>query len=405
MTGLPTRHAALDHLRDQLANAAETFCLVIDIDGFERLNAHLGSAVADEILAAVAQALIETLPDAYVGRLSGDQFIAITPHEVTPVQRTTLTVLEVPTSIGIQTVQMSAGISSSAASGRQSDDVLRDALAALRAAKLQGRQRVIEATPELQAIERDQRRIAVDVRNALENNQLVAWAQPIVDLSTDRPAGFEILARWPRDGVFESPGRFVPIVESLGYSFQLGEFMVREAASLLSRITDEGHDGFVSVNVSARHMAEPLLPSLIALQLERRNIAPERLIIELTESERLPDSDAGRTAVERLRALGVGVATDDVGAGWSSLTQMIKSNFTHMKTDRELVQATAQPGGRELIEAIRLVAEGAGQIAIAEGIETADELVNVRDAGFRLGQGYHMHRPAPIETALMSLDR
>jgi len=404
MTGLPARHASLAELETRIAAGEDAHCLVIDIDGFERLNAHLGSEIADEILIGLGKTLAQTLPDVFIGRLAGDQFIAISERELTSLERNTLTALEVETPTGIHALQLSAGVASTQISGNDADDVLRDALAALRVAKQQGKQRVVEATPQLREIERGQRRIALDARSALENNEIEAWAQPIFDLTTDKPAGFELLARWPREDGFESPGLFVPVIESLGFSFQLGEFMVREAASLLSRLADEGHpETFVTINVSAKHVAEPLLPSLIALQLERRSIEPHRMIVELTESQRLPDSRAGRTAVERLRALGIGVASDDVGAGWSSLTQMIKSRFTHIKTDRDLIQATALPGGFELIQAIRLLAEGASQIAIAEGIETAEELAAVRRAGFTLGQGWHLQKPAPQEASILSL--
>ena len=108
--------------------------------------------------------------------------------------------------------------------------------------------------------------------------------------------------------------------------------------------------------------------------------------------------------MERLRALGVGVASDDLGAGWSSLTQLIASPFTHVKTDRGLIEATSLLGGVELIRAIRVLAEGAGQTAIAEGIETEEELEAARAAGYVLGQGWLMSRPAPVEVALAALD-
>jgi len=404
LTGVASRAAALDDLRKRLGAREQLHCLVIDIDNFEGLNALLGSDTADEILTQVAATLIKTLPEFAIGRLTGDQFLAVGATEPTPLARTSLTALEVETSVGIQTVQLSAGQTHSGLSGFVADELLRDALAALQLAKTQGKQRLVVVNDEIRVSETSRRRIAGDARAALENNQLEAWAQPIFDLATNRAAGFELLARWPHPDGDQAPGVFIPVIESLGFSYLLGEFMVREAMNFLERLHDLGHgDTFVSINISARHIAEPLLASLLAVQLERRPITPNRLIVELTESEQLPDSRDGRTAVDRLRALGIGVASDDLGAGWSSLTQMIQTRFTHVKTDRALIKATSEPGGVELIGAIRKLAEGAGQIPIAEGIETQAELDVIRAAGYPLGQGWLLQRPTTLDGAIKLL--
>lgn len=404
LTGVASRSAALDQLQQQLTASETLHCLVIDVDNFERLNALLGSDTADEILVEVAATLTDILEGFLIGRLSGDQFLAFGEEPPAQATRTSLTALEVETSIGAQAIQLSIGQTSADLSGHSVDEILRDAFAALRLAKDQGKQRVVVATPQIRLTQAIHRRIANEARGALENNELDAWSQPIFDLKTDKVAGFELLARWPHPDGEKGPGLFIPIVESLGISDLLGEFMIREATSLLERLSQLGHpDLFVTVNISARHFAEPLLASLLAVQLKRRSIAPHRLIVELTESQALPDSPGGNTAVERLRALGVGVASDDVGAGWSSLTQMLRTRFTHVKTDRALIEATAEPGGIELIQAIRKVAEGAGQIPIAEGIETEADLAAVRQAGYVLGQGWLLRRPTTIEEAIALL--
>lgn len=402
LTGIPGRRSSLNEAARRIAIGEPVHSVVIDIDDFGLINANLGTSGGDDVLVEVASALQELLPGWFLGRISGDQFLAIGDHALSDWQRGAITAVDLGAVNGSSIVQLSAGESSTFISGFDTDALIADTFAAAREAKSLGKQRLVVADTRLCFSVRQRQRLASEARVALENNQLVAWGQPILDLPRDRIAGVELLARWPRtDGTVESPGLFIPIVESLGFSYLLGEFMIRQAIDVLTRLSAAGDDEmFVSVNISARHVAEPLLSSLIAIQLERHGIDPGRLVVELTESQRLPDSKTGRTAIERLRSLGVGVASDDLGAGWSTLTQMLQLQFSHVKTDRELIRATARPGGFELINSIRLMTEGAGRVAIAEGIETEAELAAVRNAGFVLGQGWLLGRPAPLDAVL-----
>lgn len=403
LTGLASRGAAIREIERRLKTDKAVHCIVVDVDDFKAINTHLGHHGGDEALVAVGDALRTRLKGWYVARLGGDEFIAINRRGLHPSEEgaiTTIDVGRVGTTRGRRIISLSIGASSIDRTGSP-DRLLTEASAALRRAKSLGKRRMIVADDELRSDEHHRQHLAAQAHLALQQGDIVAWGQPIFDLSDAAPAGIELLARWPQsDGHMEMPSSFVPVIEAQGLGSLLGERMLREAIELLVELDAIGKpDMFVSFNLSALVLLDTDLAERIATMLDRAGIHPDRLIVEMTESQRLPETLQAHQAIDRLRAIGIGLATDDLGAGWSSINQMIQRPFTHVKIDRTLTTSN-QHGADELLHALCTLAHGANQVAIAEGIENNDDLYRARRAGFRLGQGYLMARPAPLSKLL-----
>ncbi len=403
LTGLGSRRAAIREIEHRLATDEMVHCIIVDVDDFKTINTHLGHHGGDEALAALAEALRTRLKGWYVARLGGDEFIAINRRGLHPSEESAITTIDVGrvgATRGRSIISLSIGATSSDGSGSP-DQLLTEASAALRLAKSLGKRRMIVADDILRSDEQDRQHLAARAHLALQHGEIIAWAQPIFELADARAVGVELLARWPQsDGSIEMPNNFVPVIEAQGLGSLLGERMLRTALELLAEFDARGRcDAFVSFNLSALVLLETDLPDRIAAMLARAGIRPERLIVEMTESQRLPDTNQAHQAIDRLRAIGIGIASDDLGAGRSSLNQMLQRPFTHVKIDRTLT-TSLQQGAHELLHALCTLADGAGQLPIAEGIETGEDLHRARRAGFRLGQGYLLARPAPLEAVL-----
>ncbi len=399
LTGLASRLGATVELDRRAAAGEETHVVICDLDDFKWINTHLGHHHGDEALRQLARAMADQLDGWFLARLGGDEFLAINNRCLTTEEQDGITSIVLDHNGPLERrMAMSLGSTWRPAGDVDPEALLAEASLALQEAKKKGKAQMVTATADLMRAEIERHSLADRVQLALERNEIVAWAQPIVDMRTGRPAGAELLARWPQaDGSTAMPDTFVPVIEAHGLSHLLGRSMVRQAIELLQILRREDEDQlFISVNISASHMADPKLVEFLEAQLTQGDVTPSRLILELTETERLADAKLRAQAFERLQSLGVGVATDDLGSGWSSINQMIESPFTHVKIDRSLVNAMNRQGGSELVASICNLARGTMQQPIAEGIETEEQVDQLLTAGFRLGQGFLFAKPMPL---------
>lgn len=403
LTGLGTRKAAMDAIAAiRKRGAAELRCAFIDIDDFKQLNDNYGYQVGDLALRAVGDMLVERFPPSWVVcRFGGDEFVAVGDTEaylpaVVDVR------ISLPSHGGLVLAQpLSVGMTVLPAAQATADRLFREAAAALRMAKRLGKHQVVEMTDELRASESEIVRLGSRAGAALENREIVPWAQPIVDLRSGRSAGFELLARWPQaDGSMVMPNQFVPVIEDQGRGPALGMLMIEHAVEALSGPQLREGSAFVSVNLSARHLFHRRLPTEIRELLEASGVAAERLVVEITESQHLQPSPVWRETARALRRLGVGLAIDDFGTGYSSLEQLLSMPFSHLKVDQVITQAIDRPGGSDLAAAIVSMANGARMTAVAEGIETEEQRAAMLAAGYMFGQGYLFARPAPLADVL-----
>jgi PAS domain S-box-containing protein len=236
------------------------------------------------------------------------------------------------------------------------------------------------------------------IRDALASDRLVLHAQPIVDVESGNVVAHELLVRMVEtDGSLIAPGRFLPIAERHGIVGEIDEWVVREAI----RAAATGMT--VTVNVSARSVADLALVRVIEDELDRTGAAPERLVFEITETALMEHLDAARRVVEHINDLGCRVALDDFGTGFSDLTQLKELPADFLKIDMEFVKDLPDdPRSARVVEAITSLARGFGMTTIGEGVENDRTLVALRELGVDCAQGFHLGRPAPLESALNS---
>ena len=234
--------------------------------------------------------------------------------------------------------------------------------------------------------------IARALTHALERSEIAAWFQPQIDLVSNRVVAVEALCRWNHsEWGLVGPNEFIPIAEEDGMIGEIGRYMTTQAIAVMSRW---GID--VSVNVSPAQLQDSAFTTWLGRIVERISHPARRLTLEITEGRHIGDVSAVVARLDRLRAMGLGIAIDDFGAGQASLTQLKRLHATELKIDRALVADESAAAERTLGDAIA-VAHDAGILVVAEGIETPQQLEKVKTMGCDRGQGYLFARPMPQE--------
>lgn len=408
LTGLPNREALLERLeelRDDADRGASPFGLVVlDLDDLKVTNDALGHLYGDRVLKEVAirlECLLE--PGDMAARVSGDEFAVIKANvtdswDYGSYCEQIRTALAEPIDLDLTQVRLSAsyGVVMSGVHSGPADDLLRDADTAMHVAKNAGRNRWTLFDAEHRDVARA-RVISMDrIRLALDRDEFVLHFQPFIDLSTGRTVASEALLRWqhPEDGLL-FPGSFLGALETGILIEDVGTWVLNAALATQARWQQMPgfEDHLMSVNVSPRQLGTGRLPSVIAEALDRHQVAPERLGIEVLESSLMT---AGSLVEEELRAIhdmGVRIAIDDFGTGYSALAYLQDFPVDGVKLDRAFVNRSTTERGAGLVRAIREIAAAIGAIAVAEGIENPAELAAVRQAGVHWGQGYLLGRP------------
>jgi diguanylate cyclase (GGDEF)-like protein len=413
LTNMPNRAAARDQITQALARSEEgEFALVfINCDRFKQINDSLGAAAGDEVLGMVADRLRATLRlrgrggvEPLAARVGGDEFVLVLddlrrPDDVHAVAQRLLDVLGKPYGVAGQQWHgsFSMGVVLQAQVGGDADSVLHDASTAMVEAKRAGGARYVVFEPAMQ--ERAARRsgIEADLRRALAEGQLRVVYQPVVDLQGSGLAGVEALVRWchPTRG-WVLPGEFIEVAEACGLIGALGDFVLDTACGQFvhwHRTLGPRSPRLLAVNLSRAQLALPGLVASVAATLERHDMLPGRLQLEVTESLAAQD-DAVQHRLGDLKALGLTLALDDFGTGYSSLASLHLLPVDTVKIDRSFVsQADTSRHHRVLIEATIRVADSLGMGTVAEGIETEAQAGVLRQLGCHKGQGYLFAKP------------
>ncbi|MCU0976092.1 MAG: EAL domain-containing protein [Steroidobacteraceae bacterium] len=420
LTGLANRLAIVDRLDAACAalgaGQPPFALLLLDFDNFKLVNDTLGHEAGDELLRQVAGRLravlrasdLARLPGrgGLVGRLGGDEFVALiegihSAAEAESVAGRILAALS-PTYV-IRDVEIrssaSIGIVLGDGSHATASDLLRDADVAMYEAKRTGRARARTFDSSLAAAVERRRRLECDLRNALAHGELRLVYQPVLDLTTGRPASVEALLRWqhPEFGAIP-PSEFVPVAEDSGLIVPIGEWALREACRQLAKWRREAPGqapASVAVNVSRLQLGhETTFVEGVEAALGDSGLGPDSLVIEVTEREVIAAEQEMRGALARLRDLGVRIAVDDFGIGVSSLSCLHEFPVSMIKIDRSFVREIDTR--RELaavVSSVVLLVENLGLTCVAEGIETTAQLASVQALGCQLGQGYLFSMP------------
>ena len=420
LTGLPNRALLLDRLEQGLARArrrgTSIAVLFLDLDRFKVINDSLGHTAGDQLLVCVAQRLqAATRPADTVGRFGGDEFVVLSEEvddeeaAIRLTERITAA-LAGPATVGGRDIRftVSTGIVLTRPDGYTADSLLRDADVAMYRAKERGRARhaVFDATMREQVVERLETERAL--REAIDQGQLRVVYQPEVSLPDGQVVAVEALVRWahPDRGLLV-PADFMALAEDTGLVVEMDRWLLREACTEVQRCRAD-HPALAGmllwVNFSARQLARPEVAEVVSEVLAATGTDPSLLGIEITESVVMEDVAEVRSALAALRGLGVQIAIDDFGTGFSSLSYLRSFPVSVLKIDRSFVAGLVRnEEDSAIVGAVISLAHSLGLSAVAEGVETQEQLAALRALGCDLAQGFLFGLPSGMPSIAAQL--
>jgi len=419
LTGLPNRTLFLERLREAHRRTFEAdvdshgqlspyAILFVDLDDFKPINDVLGHGAGDQALRTVADRLISAVDEhVMVARLGGDEFgvlldRACTHDEVVGLSEGILEVLNQPLLIEDDTVAIGASVGFALADlESDSEEMLRKADMAMYAAKRGGKASYASYSEGMHANASRRLELRSQIEGAIYREEFRPFYQAIVDLDSSSIVATEALIRWDRPGEgLIGPDQFIPLSEQNGLIVPLGAWMLEECCRRAKAWEDANPLHLplsLSVNVSPRQLEERGFVSMVAAILERTRMPPEFLTLEITENVLIKDAEAVLHRLTELKKLGIKLALDDFGAGFSSLGYLSRMPLDVLKLDRAFVLQMDTPHGRNLLSGIIALAQSLDLVTVAEGVETSEQADDLRMLGCRRAQGYYFARPMPGE--------
>ncbi len=405
LTGLANRVLLNERLEQSLARVKRGDIIAVhllDLDHFKHVNDTLGHPAGDKLLRDVADRLRALVRESdIIARMGGDEFAILQtaigqPADATALARRVIQSVSEPYEIAGRQVVIgtSVGIAFAPSDGLVPDQLMRNADLALYRAKDDGRgtYRFFEAGMDAEMQER--RTLEYDMRSALPAGQFELHYQPVVNLETNKIAAFEALLRWrhPQKGMI-LPNAFVGLAEETGFIVPLGEWVIRQACATAMQWPAPTR---IAVNLSPVQLKNSGLVQVVVGALAATGLAADRLELEITESALLQDNEATLATLYSLREIGVRIAMDDFGAGYSSLGYLQSFPFDRIKIDRSFIKDIADGlGSRNIVRAVAALGKGLGMETTAEGVETSEQLDSVRSEGCTEVQGFLFSKPRP----------
>ena len=406
LTGLPNRNLLRQTMDEMLLHTRRStdkvVVLMLGLDNFKAVNDTLGHAIGDKLLSGVAKRLRSTLREEdALARLNSDEFVIVQsglarPEDVVMLAKRLLEAIADPYLLDGHSVVIGAsiGIAMAPGDGDDSEKLLKSADMALSRAKTDARGTFAFFEAALDAKAQSRRKIEVELRDAIQNDVLRPFYQPLIDLSSGRITGFEALVRWPHaERGMVSPAEFIPVAEDTGLINPLGGLMLRQACRDAATWPDNVR---VAVNLSSSQFRSGNLLSTVTEALKHAGLPPRRLELEITETLLLEKSAQVLATLHALRALGVRISMDDFGTGYSSLSYLRSFPFDKIKIDQSFVRDLgANREAQAIIRSIVSLGKGLGVIITAEGVETEAELSCLRAEGCHEGQGFLFSKARP----------
>jgi diguanylate cyclase (GGDEF)-like protein len=417
LTGLPNRSLFTDHLRVALRRAHQhekyLFAVVfLDLDRFKNINDSLGHPCGDELLKLVARRLEMCIRQTdMVARFGGDEFAILLDaiqdaSDVVRVAEKVQHVISAPFKLASHETITTAsiGVALSSSGYIEAEDIIRDADTAMYRAKDRGKARceIFDTAMHTRAV--TLLRLESDLRRALEKDELCVYYQPIVSLTSGELHGFEALVRWrhPERGIV-SPSDFIPLAEETGLILPIGLRVLRDACLQLRKWQQSSlsnRDLIMSVNLSGKQLEQPDLIQRIEEVLDESQINPWHLKLEITETVVMENPELAAVTLAKLRSLGVRLSIDDFGTGYSSLSYLNRFPVDTLKIDRSFVTTmNAADENLQIVKTIVTLAGNLGMQVVAEGVETEEQLQQLRSLKCQYGQGYLFSTPLDVVDA------
>lgn len=424
LTGLPNRRLLMSQLDNEISRATRHgrygALIFLDLDNFKTINDSLGHSVGDKLLKLISKRLTDNVrQEDCVARMGGDEFIIILTEldsdldgAVEKARKGAEKIreyLSVPCKIeGYEMhITPSIGVSLFPKPDKGTDDILKQADAAMYKAKGAGSNEIRFFLPSMQKAADERLRLTTDIRRALLNDEFAVWYQPQVDAS-GALLGAEALIRWhhPKRGLIP-PGTFLKIAEETGLMWDIGQWVLSSTCREIRQWTDDRllkDQMTISVNISGKEFGAPAFVKAVRTLIEKTGVDPNHLGIELTEGSLISTGSDIVKKIITLRELGIKFSIDDFGTGYSSLSYLQTLPLNTLKIDRSFVNRI-KDGKRNvvLVDTIIMMARNLGLEVIAEGVETAEELTYLAEKECTLYQGYYFCRPVTVEsfTALL----
>jgi len=409
LTSLPNRALFMDRLQHALTRTERRgerlAVLFLDLDRFKVVNDSMGHGVGDQLLIGVSHRLSACLrPEDTIARLGGDEFAILledVKDDKAPTSVADRLTAELQQAFTVErrevVITVSIGIAMSASRRMTPEDILRDADLAMYHAKGKGKARYEVFDKSMNAPAQERMDLELDLRNAVTRGEFVLHYQPVVALPTGRITELEALVRWnhPQRGLL-SPGDFIALSEETGLIVPLGRWVLHEASRQTRQwqLAAPGIRLGISVNLSGRQLQQPGLVEEIGAVLRDTRLDPSSLRLEITETVVMHDAASTLAKLEALKELGVQLAIDDFGTGYSSLGYLKRFPVDNLKIDRSFVKGIGRDvEDTAIVRAVITVAKSLNLSVTAEGIESADQIEELRALGCDHGQGYYFAKP------------
>lgn len=416
LTGLPNRIMFSERIAQALAHAHrrsdfDFAVMMLDLDQFKFVNDGLGHSAGDQLLVEIATRLAEVIePSDTLGRLGGDDFGILaedihTPYDAVRIARRVQRAFQDPVVINGHSITVSSGIGIVLNSARYADaeTVVRDADTAMYRAKNRGRAQYEIFDTELHRIAINRLTLENELRKAIINREFRIYFQPIIEIETGRFAAGEALIRWQHPSLgLVGPGYFLDVAIEAELMEEIGDFVLQEAVAAAAEwrtIADQyGHrHPSVTVNLDERELSSPSLVKRISSLLTRYDLVPARLIVEVTERALGKGNPVPIETIGALSKLGVRIAIDDFGVGYSTFAILQQLPVDFLKLDRSIISSTHNRRySGAILRSISSLTNELGIRTVAEGIESPDQLELAQRVGINLAQGFHLGFPAPL---------
>ncbi len=419
LTDLPNRATLFERMSEASAAIGSDpdqhlALLFIDLDRFKVINDALGHSVGDQLLRAISRRVRTAVrPGDVVSRFGGDEFVVLCEgvesiDAATAVASRVESTLQAP--FRVEGHDIHVGVSIGIAVAREpadAEEILRNADTAMYRAKSDGRGQWVLFDEELRRSTAERQETLSALRTTRHGDALELHYQPIVQLDTMAVVGVEALLRWERDGVLVTPDSFMQVAEETGLISSIGAWVIEEAMARLAVLRERPGCGHLrmSVNVSARQVADPGFTATVQSALASSGVSPHSVAMEVTETALLDDAVVAAAVLESLRAIGLAVAIDDFGTGYSSLTYLHTLPVDVVKLDRSfVVGAASDERRRAIVEAVIGLTATLGLATVAEGVETLEELDMLRELGCGFAQGNFIKPACTVEQLESFLD-